>query len=68
MSESACLRCGATLTGDDVGLHRKMINRQASRFLCKACIAAEFQCTPAYLDRKIEQFKAAGCLLFPKTE
>lgn len=68
MGGSNCERCGARLTGDDVGLHRKMINREAESFLCKACLAKEFNCSIAYLDNRILQFKQAGCLLFPPLE
>lgn len=68
MGGSNCEHCGARLTGDDVGLHRKMINREAESFLCKACLAKEFNCSVAYLDNRILQFKQAGCLLFPPLE
>ena len=59
-----CRACGAPLSADEMGLHRKLINRGDTTFLCKACLAKEFHCTTELLDQKIEQFRAMGCTLF----
>ena len=29
------MKCGKTLTNDEIGIHKKMINRGARQFLCK---------------------------------
>ena len=64
-----CARCGGPLGRDDVGLFRKLVFRGAETgFLCKACLAEDFRCDTALLDKKIRQFRAAGCLLFQEAE
>ncbi len=59
-----CEKCGVTLTMNEVGLYKKMINRMAEEFLCKECLAKKLKCSTMYLDKKIAQFKSQGCLLF----
>lgn len=59
-----CTVCGASVTGDEIGLYRKLINRGASDYLCKSCLAKRFDCEIALLDEKIAQFKQMGCTLF----
>lgn len=59
-----CINCGTTLTMNEVGLYKKMINRMVEEFLCKKCLAERIKCSTEYLDVKIAQFKAQGCLLF----
>ena len=65
MSDPArCIRCGASLTKDDIGLTRKMINRGATEFLCIPCLADHFRLPEEVLREKIREFKAMGCTLF----
>ena len=60
-----CVKCGATLCRDDIGLHKKLVDRAAEKdFMCKECIARHFKVDVALLDKKIEEFKYQGCLLF----
>ena len=59
-----CTKCGALLTKEDTGLHRKIINRNATRFLCKSCIAEHFSMTVEDCDALIEHYKKAGCVMF----
>ena len=61
---SACQRCGKELTFNEIGAHKKLVNRGAETFLCKACLAAKFRVSEALIDEKIRQFKAMGCTLF----
>ena len=61
---SACFQCGRSLTSDEVAVFRKLVNRQAEKFMCKTCLAAYFEVSEAKIDQKIEQFKRTGCLLF----
>lgn len=59
-----CKNCHRRLTGDEVGIHKRLVNRGAKEFLCKTCLAAYFGCTEAQIDEKIEYFRAMGCTLF----
>ncbi len=61
---SACIRCGKTLTYNEIGAHKKFVNRGSREFLCKMCLADKFDVAPEDIDRKIEQFKRQGCTLF----
>ncbi len=59
-----CMICGKPLSYNEIGAHKKFINRGSKAFLCKACLAAKLGVTTEEIDRKIEQFKAQGCTLF----
>ena len=61
---SNCKKCGKELSGNDIGLTKKLINRGSTEFLCIDCIAEKFDCTKELLEEKIRQFKEAGCTLF----
>lgn len=61
---SACMQCGSSLSLNDIGAHRKFINRGSREFLCKKCLAARLDVTEEEIDRKIEEFKLQGCTLF----
>lgn len=63
---AACIRCGRTLTNDEIGAHKKLINRGAQEFLCLTCLAGKFRVSEDRLREKIQQFKDMGCLLFVK--
>lgn len=61
---SNCKKCGKELSGNDIGLTKKLINRGSTEFLCIDCIAEKFDCTKDLLEEKIRQFKESGCTLF----
>ena len=61
---SRCVRCGAALGKDDIGLTKKMVNRGATEFFCLACLADHFRLPEEALREKIKEFKAMGCRLF----
>lgn len=61
---SNCKKCGKELSGNDIGLTKKLINRGSTEFLCIDCIAGKFDCTKELLEEKIRQFKESGCTLF----
>lgn len=63
-----CRQCGRPLTGDEVAVSKKLINRGATSFLCVACLAAHFQVTPADIQERIAYFKSIGCTLFHSTD
>ena len=58
------MQCGRQLTFNDIGAHKKFINRGSRQFLCKQCLAEKLDVTVEEIDRKIEQFKQQGCTLF----
>ncbi len=59
-----CTGCGSVLTKDECALHKKLINRGATEFLCIRCLAAHFNVSVESLYGKITQFKLTGCTLF----
>ena len=59
-----CSDCGRSLTGDEIGLYRKMVNRGAEKFLCISCLAIKLRCEETALHERIEYFRAQGCTLF----
>ena len=59
-----CKQCGRELTADEIGLHKKMINRGSTEFMCISCLAVFFHCEESLLREKIEQFRSQGCMLF----
>lgn len=65
LNETTCIKCGGRLTADDIGLHRKLINRGAREFMCIRCLAEKFKVSVACLEQKIEEYKEWGCTLFP---
>ena len=57
-----CMQCGKELTHNEIGAHRKFINRGAEQFFCKQCLAKHLGVTPELIDEKIDQFKRLGCI------
>lgn len=62
-----CKNCKRKLTGDEIGLHKKLFNRGADSFFCIDCCAEYFQVSVETLEKKIRQFKDMGCTLFQNT-
>lgn len=61
---SECKNCKRTLTHDEIGLTKKLINRGSTEFYCMDCMAEIFKCDIPLLEKKIEQFRKQGCVLF----
>lgn len=61
---SSCVKCGRTLTGDEIGLTKKLVNRGATEFMCIECLAAAFDMARESLEAMIERFRESGCMLF----
>lgn len=59
-----CIKCGAKLSGDDIGITKKLINRGATEFMCIHCIAEYFGVSEELVRKKIEEYRAYGCSLF----
>lgn len=64
MGSYNCINCGKQLTHDEIAIHRKLINRGATRYFCKECLAAFFKCPVEMIDERIKHFKEMGCSLF----
>ncbi|MBQ2775006.1 MAG: hypothetical protein IJF40_03845 [Clostridia bacterium] len=61
---SCCAKCGKELIGNDIGLTKKLINKASKDFYCIDCLAEIFHCDVSLLEKKIEQYKNMGCVLF----
>ena len=61
-----CMKCARELENDEIALHKKMINRGSTEFMCITCLADFYHCDEALLRKKIEQFRENGCVLFAK--
>ncbi len=61
---STCRQCGKELEQNDIGAYKKFVNRGASDYLCRKCLAEKFDIPLALLEEKIEHFKSQGCTLF----
>ena len=61
----ACALCGASLSPDEIGLTKKLINRGAVTFFCLPCLARRFDVPEEALRAKIREFREMGCTLFP---
>ena len=59
-----CIRCGAPVTKDEIGLTKKLINRGCTEYLCIHCLASHFQVTEDVLLSKVQEFREMGCTLF----
>lgn len=66
METSYCIKCQRPLTLDEIGLHKKLYNRASTTFMCIDCSSAYLDVPVDMLQKKIAQFKAAGCTYFPK--
>ena len=58
-----CMQCGKELTHNEIGAHRKFINRGAEQFFCKQCLAEHLGVTPELIYELFEQFWRQGCTL-----
>lgn len=61
---SVCIQCARELTYNEIGAHKKFINRGSTSFLCKPCLAEKLGVTVGDIDRKIGEFIEQGCTLF----
>jgi hypothetical protein len=59
-----CIHCQRALTGDEVGLTKKLLSHRAVRFLCLDCLAAHFSSDRATMEAYVAKFRKAGCVYF----
>ena len=61
-----CLCCGADLSSDETGLHKKLWGKYSTEFLCINCNAEKFNVSVELLSGKIQEWRDMGCTLFVK--
>lgn len=59
-----CSKCGKILTTNEYGLYKRLVGMTREDYLCKKCLALHYKCSEDVLDKKIEQYKKTGCVLF----
>lgn len=59
-----CYLCEARLDKDPIGLNKKLLGKNLSRFLCIDCLATHLDVSVEDLKGKISDFKDQGCTLF----
>ena len=59
-----CCDCGKTLTKDEIGLTRKLIDDEPAEYYCLTCMSEYLGCSIEDLQIKIQEFKEQGCTLF----
>ena len=59
-----CCLCEGELDKDAIGLNKKILDKDISRFMCIDCLASHLDVTAEELKAKIEEFKDQGCTLF----
>lgn len=63
-----CIKCGKPLSVNEIGLHKRLINRGAEEYMCKACLAKHFNVSTELLDEKIKMYIMQGCTLFSEND
>lgn len=61
-----CKKCAKKLSPDEIGIHRRLVDMQATDFFCIECLSKYFGCSIEIINKKIEQYKKLGCGLFPE--
>lgn len=65
MENKKCYVCGKSpLTKNEIGLTKKLIDRNTLYYYCLSCLAEYLEVTEEELVAKIEEFKDEGCTLF----
>lgn len=61
-----CKKCGKKdLSGDELAIYRKLVNRGATEFLCIDCLAEYFNCDRKEIEDRIKYYRESGsCTLF----
>jgi uncharacterized protein YlaI len=52
------------LSKNDIGLTKKLINKDTKTFYCIDCLAEHLEVDSEFLLAKVEEFKEQGCDLF----
>ncbi len=62
------MNCKKELTGNEIAMHKKLINRFAEEFMCLDCLSQHFNVSKELLEEKIKYFIETGCTLFPENQ
>jgi len=65
MEKKSCYLCGKeALSKNEIGLTKKLLNRDAKRLYCLDCLAEYLEVNTEFLLVKVEEFMEQGCTLF----
>lgn len=65
MSKKNCYMCGKEdLSKNEIGLTKKLLDKNSSRFYCLDCLAEYLEVDTEFLLVKVEEFKVQGCKFF----
>ena len=65
MGGKNCSVCNkGSLSKNEVGLTRKLLDANSKRFYCLNCLAEYLEVDIEFLIAKVEEFKEQGCELF----
>ena len=59
-----CVKCERELKTNELGLYKRLIDREGKTPLCLTCMSEYFGCTEELLKEKIAQYVSQGCALF----
>ena len=62
---ATCYVCGKNdLSKDEIGLTKKLIDKESKVFYCIECLAEQLEVTVEELENKLADFNLEGCTLF----
>lgn len=65
MESKVCYVCGKeSLNKNEIGLTKKLYDKNAKYFYCLDCLAEYFEVDTEFLLEQVEEFKRQGCILF----
>ena len=64
MKKNFCSVCGKSITRNEIGITRKLVDDGAKEYYCLSCLAGILDVTEDDLKAKIEDFKQEGCKMF----
>lgn len=62
--KSNCITCGKQTDLKEIALSKKFLGRGTQEIFCLECMAKEFYVEVEWLNKKAEEFKKNGCILF----
>jgi hypothetical protein len=64
-AQTNCFICKKQkLTRNEIGLNRKLIDKDVKKFHCLQCLADYLDISVEDLEERIQDFKDSGCTLF----
>ena len=59
-----CCGCGQTVSRDEAGMTKKLINRGTDLIYCYQCLGGMFRISREKLQEMADSYRASGCTLF----